>query len=376
LVYQYGMEVEEDEEELADFAFDVELREADTIPSGKFEPTYTLSQQYNSSALIPEDSSHWDKLAGTTVECTITDFYGNNVFSQYIIQSEYIDSEGFATITFDKVDMDDLLPGVYRVNFRVHEGLYTKEYRTFSILEVRPKNFMKFGEKSTQLDLINWYASGWGRGFIGEEQMVYEDVYPHLIGYFTTLHNDSGLQDYVFIDILAQVYNESDGSWGEWIPLKSGIPLRSLKYDGLYYIDIGLGADGQFLMGNSRVRLNISADCTYNELDMVENIRTQRLYVLNLSIISSNNRDDIISYYSYDITKPFEEINIGSDEVDNEYGVTREFTFTDDILQYGLSPVDITLSLIGLLSLAVVSVKGRKQDEEIELEQGVNYSIS
>jgi len=64
--------------------------------------------------------------------------------------------------------------------------------------------------------------------------MVYEDVYPHLIGYFTTLHNNSGLQDYVFIDILAQVYNESDSTWGDWIPLKSGIPLRSLKYDGLF----------------------------------------------------------------------------------------------------------------------------------------------
>ena len=132
---------------------------------------------------------------------------------------------------------------------------------------------MKFGEPTMTLDLLNWFDSGWGGAYFGNDYMFYEDIYPRLTGYLATLHSDEGVGDYVDFSLFAKARDiGSTENWDEfeWVALgDEDIYISSLVYDGLYYFEYPLGQDGDMFMGKE-VMLNISANAFSNQTGMIE----------------------------------------------------------------------------------------------------------
>jgi len=144
---------------------------------------------------------------------TITDYYGNNPFVEGDPELlAHVKEDGTATIEIDDYYLEQLLPGVYSVNIYAYPNTYTKGAYRFVTLECRPENWMKFGEPTMRLDLLNWYDSGWGGAYFGDDYLFYEDIYPRLTGYLATLHSDEGiffLLKIVFFKIdITGIYNK------------------------------------------------------------------------------------------------------------------------------------------------------------------------
>ena len=104
----------------------------------------------------------------------------------------------------------------------------------------------------------------------------------------------------------------------------SGIELSSLEQDGIYYLEVPLGADGELFVGR-KVRLNISADASYNEYDMSQDGRVRNLSILNLSIVNSTLREGYHAEWSFENVSASGSSTIGS--TTEEYGVSRSFEF-------------------------------------------------
>jgi len=380
LIYQYGGD--NDPTKIHDsFSFDVEIVEADPLPDAAIVTLDRLQNAYNDTVLIPEQQSFYNTselLYGVPITCTITDYYGNNPFTDDPVFFAYINEQGFTTINISDYFMGQLYPGVFRVNIYAEATPYTKRAYRFCTLEVRPENFLKFGEPTSNLDLIDWYTAGWGSAYIGDEYLFYEDVYPRFIAYFGTLHDttyNEYLEDYVFINISAS-YKES-GVWSDWIMIGEEIWLSSLKYDGLYYAEVPLGADGAQLMGKE-VKLKITADCTDNQDNMTAHERTQGLYIVNMSIVTSNIRNDTVVLYSYYDDTKSDYYYIGDDSADEDedkWGIERYFTYTSDESTYGLSLADVLLNLFGFGGISVIYVFGKKEYQDEPLDLGTDYSI-
>ncbi|MBA7690125.1 hypothetical protein ES703_98649 [subsurface metagenome] len=379
LIYQYGDD--DDPTKIHDsFSFDVEIAEADPLPDAAIVTLDRLQNSYNDTVLIPEEQSFTNTselLYGVPITCTITDYYGNNPFNDNPVFFAYINEQGYTTINISDYFMSQLYPGVFRVNIYAEPTPYTKQAYRFCTLEVRPENFLKFGEPVSNLDLLDWYSAGWGSAYIGDEYMFYEDVYPRLIAYFGTLHNETNneyLEDYVSITIEAK---EKDTD--EWFVIEEEIWLSSLKYDGLYYAEVPFGADGAQLMGKE-IELKITADCEYNQDNMTAHGRNQGLYIVNMSIITSNIRNDSVVLYSYyDDTKSGSYF-IGDDSAEDDedkWGIERYFVYESSENTYGHSLADVLLNLFGFGGISIIYVIGKKelQDEYLEAGEDADYII-
>ena len=376
LVYQ----MESGEDDI--FAFDIEIAEADLIPNANIMTEEEMANQFDQENLIPElGSSHSYLTDGSPVVVTITDYNGNSPFAEGSPQFiAYVDQNGQVVIdnTTGLTDyyLTQLDPGVYQINIYMPASTSTKEVYRFCTLEVRPENWMKFGQPTMTLDLLNWYDSGWGGASFGNDYGFYEDIYPRLTGYLATLHSQIGLDDYVNFKIFARAREiGSQTAWNdlEWFELgDEDVWISSLVYDGLYYFEYPLGQDGAMLMGKE-VQLNVTVDASYNQTGMIEDNREQKLHILNMSIVSSDIRTDMIIYQTYsdsDITS----LTIG--DVSAPYGVERYFEFTDDIDTYGIESNDVLLSLRGyeVDSIEVVEVRGMINYRE-EIISSLQYNF-
>ena len=375
LVYQYGSELNDT------FSFKVEVAEADPIPDTEMMTLGKLENSFDADKLVPEFINHSYLIEGMPLYATITTYNGESHFSQGHVEfGANVDQEGVATFTIDDLYMKQLIPGVYRVAIYTVPRIYTKEAYRFCTLEVRPENWLKFGEPTITLDLLNWFDSGWGGAYFGDDYAFYEDIYPRLTGYLATLHSTEGIGDYVEFSVYAKARNISDTTdWSEfeWIPIgDEEVYISSLVYDGLYYFEYPLGQDGDMLMG-SEILLNITVDATYNQTGMIEDNREQKLYILNLTLMSSSIRDDATVFRKYigPIGNP---IWINSTPT---YGVERYFEYTTDEDTYGIDADDILLNLRGYQNIQIVEVRGVKKYDEVVIPvenytiQGDNYTI-
>ena len=137
-----------------------------------------------------------------------------------------MDKNGVATFAnISDYYLQQLDPGVYRVNIYAQESIYTKQSYRFCSLEVRSPNYCKFGEPTIELDLLNWYSAGWGGAAIGEEYYYYEDIYPRLSGYLATSHSVLGVNDYVQFRVFAQARDIGSNDAGrEWFEIGDPLP--------------------------------------------------------------------------------------------------------------------------------------------------------
>ncbi|KKK90624.1 hypothetical protein LCGC14_2721140, partial [marine sediment metagenome] len=263
LVYQYGSDLNDS------FAFDVEVVAGDLIPDTNLMTISELSGSFESNNLVPELNNNSYLTYGMPIIVTITNYSGISPFAEGNVQfSAYVGYDGIATVNITDYYLKQLDPGVYQINIYAPSRTLTKEAYRFCTLEVRPENFLKFGEPTMRLDLLNWYDSGWGGAYFGSDYAFYEDIYPRLTGYLATPHNttsDWALSDYVEVDFFAKTRNIGTTEWSSWIELGSeDVYISSLVYDGFYYFELPLGQDGEMLMGKE-VQLNISANTFYNQ---------------------------------------------------------------------------------------------------------------
>ncbi|MHA2253104.1 MAG: hypothetical protein ACXAD7_22260 [Candidatus Kariarchaeaceae archaeon] len=373
LVYQIGSELEDT------FSFNVEIAEADVVPDAELMTISKLEESFETNYLIPELSNNTYLIDGMPIIAMITDYSGESPFIEGDVQfSAYVDSSGFAAFNISDYYMEQLEPGVYQVSIFTVPREYTKDVYRFLSLEVRPENWMKFGEPTMTLDLLNWFDSGWGGAYFGNDYAFYEDIYPRLTGYLATLHSEEGISDYVNFKVSAKARDIGDSTdWSEfsWIELgDEDLFVSSLVYDGLYYFEYPLGQDGDMLMGKE-VMLNISADATYNQTGMIDENRQQQLFILNLTLTNSTIRNDSVIINSYsDVDTGY--FTLGS--LDDGYGVERYFEYTDDIDTYGISSDDVLLNLIGYKdnSVDVVEVRGIYEYDEIILVEDTDYTVS
>ena len=375
LVYQMGSQHDDS------FSFDVEVVEADVVPDAEMMSITKLEDSFDTDELIPEfnELSERVSLEGLPIIATITDYNGDSPFAagthEFITG---VDENGIATINADTglTDevLDELIPGVYRVNIFALPSLttesITKEAYRFCSLEVRPQNFLKFGIPTMNLDLNNWFDSGWGGAYFGNDYTFYEDVYPRLTGYLATIHSKEGISDYVNFKVFAKTKDiGSQDDWSAWFELgDEDIWVSSLVHDGLYYFEYPLGQDGDMLMGK-KVQLNITVNALYNKSGMIGEDRIQNLRILNLSLVTSTIRNDTEVLRKYGDSDAGS-IWIGETTTGKEFGVERYFEYTTDVDTYGINSDDALLTLMGFEGIQVVEVRGSYQCEEFTLEEG------
>ncbi|GAH23508.1 unnamed protein product, partial [marine sediment metagenome] len=122
LVHQYGSDLEDP------FSFDIEIVEADVLPEAEIITIDRLASSYNDTVLITEEQSFEntsEQLYGTPIVCTITDYYDNNPFLGNPQFFTFINKEGYATINISDYFMNQLYPGVFRVNIYSEPSYYT-----------------------------------------------------------------------------------------------------------------------------------------------------------------------------------------------------------------------------------------------------------
>ncbi|GAH49839.1 unnamed protein product, partial [marine sediment metagenome] len=222
-------------------------------------------------------------------------------------------------ITIDNNTIMNLLPelgpGISTIKVQVAETEYFKASPIVNIpLEVRPPNWARFGEKNTQLDLIDPFINAWGNAFDGEEYMPFESNYPHLMGTIWVEpdfmgpvdEKEQSIQDYIEINLMCEAINDEGET--STFPLREGIMLRPGNRDGIMKFDIGLGPEDAFLMGTV-CKLNLSFDINYNAFDIYEDNREVEIYLLDLRLEenpSSNTSNTLWSYYNnqFDVNLP------------------------------------------------------------------------
>ncbi len=129
-----------------------------------------LDETFESNNLIPESSNNSYLIDGMPIIATITTFGGESPFVEGLVQfSEYVDDTGTVTFNISDYYLLQLDPGVYQISTYTIPRIYTKDAFRFITLEVRSENWLKFGEPTMTLDLLNWYDSGRGAANFGND---------------------------------------------------------------------------------------------------------------------------------------------------------------------------------------------------------------
>ena len=381
----------EDDEILEDDKFDplvidLYVTEAKPLPS-QGAPTFeSLTKLYNSTELVPQPENALEQDL-FSAHITWTDPAGNLVKEPFIMGIDYEEGSDSGRITISTNTLNNLYstgklsPGLHTLKIQVENSLYFKETPEFLVpIEIRPPHWIKFGEKNTQIDLINPFIAAYGSAFNGEELMAFESAYPHLTGaiWVQPYFDGSGelsIQDYVAINLDCIT---SDGSE---FPLREGIMLRPGNHESLMLFDVGLGPESAYLMGLD-CRLKLSFDVSYNEYEITEDVRPVSIYLVDLQLVkhpSSDNPEVIWSYFeNHDTISESDNLEFkdfdyfGTQTIGGTqggvHGVEVVMTFEAGTYTYSIDPISALLSLLGVTSIAALAVIGRRIGDDDETE--------
>ncbi|KKL88333.1 hypothetical protein LCGC14_1925760, partial [marine sediment metagenome] len=368
-----------------DVQFTLYVTEADPIPLTVSETLESLTKTHSASELEPLPINILEDGYPYSVLFDVLDVSGNNIFHTELAIIPVYDG-GTVTLAGNimKEIVQDLPPGVNTINIQVIESDYYKSSPILSIpLEIRPPFFTRFGQKNTEIDLIDPFVSAWGSTFSGETLMNFESNYPHLIGTLWVSPDFNGpvgqeersIQDYIEINLEATIFN-NDGTINDPFPLREGIMLRPANHEGIMTFSIGLGPEDAFLMGQECV-LSLSFDASYNEYDLTEQGRAVEIILLDLRLTenpSSNNPKELWSIYNDQLTDASGiSINVDSNAITgdntgvlvlgdetNKYGVEVEYIFKAGTLTYTLDSESELLTLLNLVDITGVDLHGTK----------------
>ncbi|KKM14601.1 hypothetical protein LCGC14_1704490, partial [marine sediment metagenome] len=389
-----------------DVQFTLYVTEADPIPLTISETLESLTKIHSASELEPLPVNILEDGYPYSVLFDVLDVSGNNKFHTELAINPVYDG---GTITLagniTKGIVQDLPPGVNTINIQVIESDYYKSSPVLSIpLEIRPPNFIRFGQKNTEIDLIDPFVSAWGSSFSGETLMNFESNYPHLIGTLWVSPDFNGpvgqeersIQDYIEINLEATIIN-SDGTINDPFPLREGIMLRPANHEGIMTFSIGLGPEDAFLMGQEVV-LSLSFDADYNEYDLTEQGRSAEIILLDLQLTENPTsstpnvlwsiKDDQFNDFIYntqlvEVAEDTNSVAIGSapiilgDETDN-YGIEVNYIYDSSVVPpiYTLDSESELLNLEGLTDIIGIALNGIKDGAEHPFVKGTDWDIS
>ncbi|KKL48663.1 hypothetical protein LCGC14_2323260, partial [marine sediment metagenome] len=305
------------------------------------------------------------------------------------------------TIEITSSDIEDLLialgPGISSIRVYVAESEFYKKSPTVSIpLEIKTPNWLQFGEKNTQINLINPLISAWGAAYDNGEEMPFESNYPHIIGSIwidpdfmgTGEEIERSIQDYIEINLDVTIYND-DGT-ASTFPLQNNVMLRPGNRDGILTFRIGLGPENAFLMG-MQCDLNLSFNIDFNKDKVYEDLRDVEIYLLDLRIEanpSSSTPSTTWSIYDNGFASPeigvIKEVSVeeqtgilylGGTENGQIYGQDISFLFNNDTLDYGIDANSELLSLNALSEITALKVNGIKDGDNYEFIQGIDWNM-
>ncbi|KKN72007.1 hypothetical protein LCGC14_0414890, partial [marine sediment metagenome] len=368
--------------------------EADIIPNGEFQTLESLTKQYKSSELEP---THKSIFSDEDSHRAIIDFInpsGNIIYSlEKLIRNS--GENGYFTIGNETVKtiMNILVgdmgagPGISSIQIQIAESEYYAASSSLSFpIEIKAANWLKFGEKNTEIDLLDPFINAYGSVFSGEDGTdiaPFESAYPHLIGTiwvepdFLGLDDDKerSIQDYVEINLIASVLDE-DG-YETNFPLREGVMLRPGNRDGFMRLDVGLGPEDAFLM-DLIVSLNLSFSIDFNGDEIYNDDRDVSIYLLDLRLEanpSSSTPNTIWSLYNDQTTSQVSNLGIsnspsfstantnitlGGTINDEIYGINYGFIYDNESSQYSINTDNELLALFNLSKIEPMKIVGRQ----------------
>ncbi|MHA2365074.1 MAG: hypothetical protein ACXAC7_14040, partial [Candidatus Hodarchaeales archaeon] len=362
--------------------------EADPIPSSLTNSIESLIKQYDIKELEPQPESILSDNYYHYIKMEIINPSGHYALDYPLVKMIQNKAEG-GVVQIKGTTMYEILPrlgpGLSTIKMQVMESDYYKASPIVSVpLEIRPPNWVRFGEKNLKIDLIDSYLNAWGSSFVGNDSMIFESNYPHLMGtiwiepFFNATGAELSVQDYISVDLTASVIG-SEGEISEF-PLRNNIMLRPGNYDGLMRFDIGLGPEDAYLM-NLDCNISLSFNIDYNILEIYENNRDVNIYLLDLRLEenpSSSNPKIIWSLYDESISPPGLSIELNElvpmkqvleigDNVNNKaFGIEETFIYKEGKKNYSIDTSSDLFNLIGLYSIAGLAIIGKKSGSVID----------
>ncbi|MHA2032480.1 MAG: hypothetical protein ACW99Q_24190, partial [Candidatus Kariarchaeaceae archaeon] len=336
------------------------VTEADPLPTGDNHTVESLTSirdikelESNGKNVFSDDYTYY----------TYIDFInpaGEVVESFYKQLHEGLESGYF---TIDNETMVSVLsktgPGISSIRIQVAESeFYTASPPIFAPLEVHGPEWVKFGQKNVEIDLIDPFINAYGSVFNGETLAPFESNYDHLIGTLwidpdfmgTEDEKELSIQDYIQIDLICTL---ADGSS---FPLREGVMLRPVNREGILRFDIGLGPEDSYLMGLT-ASLNLSFNIDYNLYNIYEDDRDVTICLLDLKLEknpSSSTPDTTWSLYENGFTSTNSDLytidieedtvdvdngifSLGGIENDVKYGLEVGFTYDPEVDEYAIA---------------------------------------
>ncbi|MEJ2248102.1 MAG: hypothetical protein P8Y97_00400 [Candidatus Lokiarchaeota archaeon] len=292
-------------------------------------------------------------------------------------------------------------PGMHSIRIQAIESEFYKQSPSVIVpFEVVPPNNMKFGEKLTNLDLIEPFISTWGTVYNDEEEAPFESNYPALLGTIwidpdflgsgeEREEKERSINDYVKTSVDCTLYN--DNGTTSTFEL-SNVMLRPGNRDGIYTITHAFGPEGEFLMGLD-FALNVSFNIDSSKDSIFEDHRQLDIKVLDLRIeenpSSSNpttlwsiadnqftsSYQDLTVLTSDDITINSGEVHLGGLENGEVYGVEILYYYDNETNEYYISENHPYLDLKYLTDIEPKAVFGELNHEEHEFIQGPDWEV-
>ncbi len=369
----------------------VYVTEADPIPTGITTTLAELTRVHEISELEALPFSILNNSYSYYASVEIINPSGYTVYQDSKAITPTYDG-GIISLTKSETEsiIDQLGPGLSTIRIRVEESEFYKSSPTIiTPLEIRPPNWVKFGEKNSKIDLIDPFIAAWGSSFYNETYMPFESNYPHLMGtlWIEPTYDqgeDLSVGDYVDINVICTVNND-DGSTSEF-PLREGIMLRPGDHDGIMKFDIGLGPEDAFLMGLA-CSIKLTFDIDYSAYNIYGDNRDIEIYLLDLRLEenpSSSNSNTLWSIYDNEFDDAggiivgaetntvFTDtgiVQLGSET--DKYGIEVSYIYEPGKSEYSMDSTSELLTLLSLSSIAGLAVIGKKDDEDnYEFEKG------
>ncbi|KKM97425.1 hypothetical protein LCGC14_1168150, partial [marine sediment metagenome] len=367
------------EQEFKPLTVHVYMNEADVIPDVDFQTINSLTRVHTTSELEPtpksvlaDDYPYYAYIQFINPSGHLVDEFSTRIIRNYNNDSGYftLDSDTMIKI------FDASGPGITSMKIQIEGSEYYKKSNIVSVpIEIKPPNWLKFGEKSTKIDLIDPFITSYGQAFDnnGDTFMPFESNYPHLMGTIwiepdfmgPVDEEEQSIQDYIEINLMAEVVDEF-GDVNSF-PLRESVMLRPGNREGIMKFDIGLGPEDAFLMGLAS-KINLSFDISYNAYDIFEDNRDVAIYLLDLRLEenpSSSTPNTIWSIYGnqfdttnlgFTITKRDVTIDdtktgtlsLGGTQDGEDYGIEVELSYDPDISTYSIANDSELYTLLAL----------------------------
>ena len=181
--YSYNLPSADLGEEYKPLTLHLYLSEATPIPSTTAIDTEFLTKIHSVTELEPlpfnllteTNYSYYATIdfitpSGNVVESLFRRIYPQNESGTVIISVDTLVGD-----VNSKGILDKLGPGVSTIRIQITETQYYKASPIILVpLEIRPANWIKFGEKNSEISLIDPFVSAWGTAYNNDEEMPFE----------------------------------------------------------------------------------------------------------------------------------------------------------------------------------------------------------